>query len=160
MSEFTFELNGEEVTIDADPRKPLVRTLREDFELTGTKRGCDSGVCGACTVLINGEAQKSCLQLTGMIDDSSVQTIEGVANDDGLHPIQESFLDYFSLQCGFCTPGFVLSTLALLNENPEPDKEEIEQALHGNICRCTGYQMIIEGVEESAKRISPSQNND
>lgn len=160
MSELTFELNGEKTQIDVDPSKPLVTTLREELELTGTKRGCDSGVCGACTVMIDGEARKSCLQLTGMINKSSVQTIEDVADGEELHPIQESFLDQFSLQCGFCTPGFVISTLALLDENPEPNREEIEKALHGNICRCTGYQMILEGVEEAAKRLSSPQNDD
>jgi carbon-monoxide dehydrogenase small subunit len=160
MSELSFELNGERQTVNVDPSKPLVKTLREDLELTGTKKGCSSGACGACTVMIDGEARKSCLQLSGMIEQSNVRTIEGVADDDGLHAVQEAFLDQFSLQCGFCTPGFVISTLALLAENPDPDRREIEEALHGNICRCTGYQMIFEGVEQAAKRMSSEDVDD
>jgi aerobic-type carbon monoxide dehydrogenase small subunit (CoxS/CutS family) len=102
--------------------------------------------------MIDGQARKSCLHLTGMVEGSSVRTIEGVADDDSLHPVQEAFLDQFSLQCGFCTPGFVLSTLALLAENPNPDRSDIEEALHGNTCRCTGYGMIFEGVEQAVER--------
>jgi carbon-monoxide dehydrogenase small subunit len=154
MTELTVELNGEPRCLDVDPTKPLVETLRNDLELTGTKHGCSSGVCGACTVMIDGQARKSCLHLTGMVEESSVQTIEGVADDDSLHPVQEAFLDQFSLQCGFCTPGFVLSTLALLAENPNPDRSDIEEALHGNTCRCTGYEMIFEGVERAVERSS------
>lgn len=149
MSETTFTINGEEVTIETDPGRQLIWTLREDLELTGTKKGCSSGVCGACTVLIDGEARKSCLHLTGMVDGAEIQTVEGVSDGEELHPVQQGFLDRFSLQCGFCTPGFVMSTLALLGENPEPAEDDIVDALHGNVCRCTGYQMIFEGIEQA-----------
>lgn len=150
MTELTLTINDETHVIDVDPAKPLVDVLREDLGLTGTKNGCSTGVCGSCTVRVDGEARKSCMQVAGMVEGRDVETIEHVSDGDEIHPVQSAFLEEFSLQCGFCTPGFIMSTIALLEETPDPTDEEITEALHGNICRCTGYQMIFDGVKRAA----------
>jgi aerobic carbon-monoxide dehydrogenase small subunit len=143
--------------IDAARHDSILSTwLREDLSLTGTKIGCEIGVCGSCTVLIDGEAKRSCkLKLKDVLG-TQITTIEGIANADGsLHPLQQAFLDAGAIQCGFCTPGMVLSALALLMKNHKPSRAEIRQALKGNICRCTGYQQIIDAVEAAAKQMYP-----
>jgi carbon-monoxide dehydrogenase small subunit len=133
-----------------EPRKTLADFLREDCVLTGTHLGCEHGVCGACTVLLDGEAVRSCLLFAIQAEGSEVTTIEGLTPRDGLSPIQEAFRDNHGLQCGFCTPGFIVSVHAFLEDNPHPSPEEIREGLSGNLCRCTGYQGIIRAVESLA----------
>src|SRR5256885_7922284 len=140
-----------------EPRKTLADFLRDDLQLTGTHLGCEHGVCGACTVLVNGEAIRSCLMLAVQARGADVLTIEGLERDGTLHPIQHAFRESHSFQCGFCTPGFVMSTVAFLAESPRPSEAEIREALSGNICRCTGYQSIVEGVHLAAEHMAVSQ---
>jgi len=154
MTELTLAVNGEERTVDVDPAASLLEVLRTEFDLTGTKEGCSTGICGACTVRIDGEARKACMHIAGQAQGRSIQTVEALSDGDSMHPVQEAFLEEFSLQCGFCTPGFVMSAVALLEENPDPTDEEIETALHGNTCRCTGYGMILDGVKRAAEEMS------
>ncbi len=135
------------------PRMLLVDFIRDELGLTGTKVGCDTTTCGACTVLLNGRSVKSCTMLAVQADGSEITTIEGLSVDSKLHPIQEAFRDNFALQCGFCTPGMIIQTYFLLKENPNPSEEEIRDGLHGNICRCTGYQNIIKAVVDASKRL-------
>jgi carbon-monoxide dehydrogenase small subunit len=130
----------------AEPRRTLADFLRDDLELTGTHLGCEHGVCGACTVLVNGEAVRSCLMFAVQANGQEVTTIEGLAAGSKLHPVQEAFWECHGMQCGFCTPGFVMSVYAFFQENPDPKEEEIRPALSGNICRCTGYQNIVDAV--------------
>ena len=146
-------VNGKAVSVKIQPYARLLDVLREELLLTGTKEGCGVGECGACTVLVDGESVNSCLVLAASVEGKSILTIEGVAENDELHPIQQAFLDHHALQCGFCTPGLVMSTKALLDHNPNPSREEIQVAISGNICRCTGYQQVIEAVEDVAKRL-------
>ncbi|MBS3907250.1 MAG: (2Fe-2S)-binding protein [Syntrophaceae bacterium] len=149
-----FKLNGEPVQIEAEPNLTLIQVLREKLELTGTKEGCGLGECGACTVLINGKAVNSCIFPVMETDGKNVITIEGLADVDGnLHPIQRSFVENGAVQCGFCTPGMVLSAKALLDETPKPTEEEIRNAIAGNLCRCTGYLQIIQAIKEASKKI-------
>jgi len=143
----TFTVNGKEVTLKVGPQERLVDTLREQLKLTGTKEGCRIGECGACTVILNGKAVSSCLILTGQMGGSEVLTIEGLEVDSKLDPLQQAFIDYHAVQCGFCTPGMLMSAKALLIQNPYPSREEIKTALEGNLCRCTGYEQIIEAIE-------------
>lgn len=143
------ELNGETRTLSAEPGQPLRDALRA-AGLTGTKDGCEVGKCGACTVIVDGLAVKSCLVPAHQAADASVTTIEGLADDGNLHPVQDAFIERFGLQCGFCTPGFVMTTVALLDENPDPSREEIREELKGNLCRCTGYTKIFDAVEYAA----------
>ncbi|MFQ5912878.1 MAG: (2Fe-2S)-binding protein [Nitrospinota bacterium] len=143
----SLRVNGEEHEIAVEPRRLLVEALRDDLSLTGTKRGCESGVCGCCTVLLNGQNIKSCLMLAVQVKDAEVTTIEGLRGEDsGLHPIQKAYVNYGALQCGYCTPGFIMTTKAFLEENPKPTEAEIREALSGNICRCTGYVKIVEAI--------------
>ena len=144
-------INGEEKTASIPPETTLLKLLREEFYLTGAKTGCDVGDCGACTVLVDGEAVNSCLMLAGQVQGRSVETIEGLANLEDFHPLQKNFEDLGSLQCGFCGPGMILSAKQLLEENPEPTKQEIQDAIAGNLCRCTGYTKIVEAVADAAK---------
>lgn len=153
MTDLIFNVNGTEHEVDVDPAKPLADVIRDDLGYTGTKQSCSTGVCGACTVRIDGEARKSCLHMAGQAADHEIETVESLSTDGELHPVQAAFIDEFSFQCGFCTPGFLMSTLSLLEENPDPSEEEIEDAIHGNICRCTGYRAIVDGVEEAARRM-------
>jgi carbon-monoxide dehydrogenase small subunit len=136
-----------------EPRKTLADFLREDLELTGTHLGCEHGVCGACTIMVNGEAVRSCLMFAVQANGQEITTIEGLATGGKLHPVQEAFWECHGMQCGFCTPGFVMSVYAFLNENPDPKEEEIRPALSGNICRCTGYQNIVNAVRLAAEKM-------
>ncbi len=152
MSEtIEFDVNGQHRSAEADVRMTLADFLRERLGLTGTHLGCEHGVCGACTVLVDGVAVRSCLMLAVQARGHQVTTVEGLADGDQLHPVQQAFRESHGFQCGFCTPGFVMMTTALLQENPHPTEEEIRDALSGNICRCTGYQSIVEGVLRAAR---------
>lgn len=142
-------VNGELYDVVVEPRTTLVELLREELELTGTKEGCGSGVCGACTVLLDGKAIKSCLMLAVKANGKSVTTIEGLAKGTNLHPLQDSFVEHGAIQCGFCSPGMILTSKALLDENPNPSEDEVRSYLVGNLCRCTGYVKIIEAVLRS-----------
>ncbi len=152
MSEHAIELkvNGQPVTANVPARRLLADFLRDDLNLTGTKRGCETGICGACTVLVDGKPIKSCLSLAVMAQGKSVRTVEGLASDGKLHRLQESFLRCAGLQCGYCTPGMLMSSCALLESNPKPDEEAVRGALAGNLCRCTGYTQIVESVLDAA----------
>jgi len=146
-------VNGRPVTLEIEPRAILLDVLRDDLGLTGAKRSCDTQVCGACTVLLDGSPVSACCTLAYEAGDREVETIEGLAGPDGLHPIQQAFVDHVAIQCGFCTPGFVLTTKALLAENPRPTRSEIEEFLGGNLCRCTGYWNILDAVADAAGRL-------
>ena len=152
MTSFALTVNGTPHEVDVEPRQLLVYLLRETLGLKGTNVGCDTSSCGACTVLVDGESVKSCTLLTAQADGSEVTTIEGLASaDDELHPVQQAFHEQHALQCGYCTPGFVMATVSLLQENPNPSEREIRQALEGNLCRCTGYHNIVRAVEAAAR---------
>ncbi len=138
---------------DVEARKTLADALREDLGLTGTHLGCEHGVCGACTVLVNGQAVRSCLMLAVQARNAEILTVEGLERDGELHPVQQAFRESHSFQCGFCTPGFVISTVAFLAESASPSEQEIREALSGNICRCTGYQSIVDGVRLAAEKL-------
>jgi aerobic carbon-monoxide dehydrogenase small subunit len=147
-------VNGRLLSLEIEPRAILLDVLRDDLGLTGAKRSCDSQVCGACTVLVDGAPASACCTLAYETDGRSIETIEGLAGPEGLHPIQQAFVDRVAIQCGFCTPGFVLTTKALLAENPRPTRSEIENFLGGNLCRCTGYWNILDAVEDAAQRLA------
>ncbi len=141
------KVNGLAYEIEVEPRRTLLEVIREDLELTGTKEGCGLGECGTCTVLLDGKPIKSCITLAVQANGREVTTIEGLEKSDGnLHPIQQAFIDHGAIQCGFCTPGMVLSAKALLDENPRPTEIEVRQGIAGNLCRCTGYQKIVEAI--------------
>ena len=146
-------VNGEAVEADVEARRTLADVLREDLELTGTHLGCEHGVCGACTVLVDGDAVRSCLVLAVQADGHEVRTVEGLAEGDVLHPVQQAFWESHGFQCGFCTPGFVMATVALLADNPTATEEQIREELSGNVCRCTGYESIVEGVLLAVRRL-------
>jgi aerobic carbon-monoxide dehydrogenase small subunit len=146
-------VNGQPVDAAVEPNRTLLQFLREDLGLTGTKHGCGLGDCGACTVILDGQAVNSCLVLAIHANGREVLTIEGLAENGKLHPIQQAFVDKGSIQCGFCTPGMILSAKALLDTNPNPTEQEIRMAISGNLCRCTGYQKIVEAIGEAAKII-------
>ena len=148
----TFIINGKEVTLKVGPKERLIDTLREQLKLTGTKEGCSVGECGACTVILDGKAVSSCLILTGQIGGREVLTVEGLEVDGNLDSLQKAFIDCHAIQCGFCTPGMLISAKALLIHNPHPSREEIKTALEGNLCRCTGYEQIIEAIESIANK--------
>jgi len=155
MSEHRIEMtvNGEAVNLTVPARRLLADCLREDLHLTGTKRGCETGICGACTVLVDGQPIKSCLNLAVMAKGCTVQTVEGLQQGDTLHALQDSFMRCGGLQCGYCTPGMLMSASALLSRNPSPTAEEVRAALSGNLCRCTGYTQIVESVLDAARRL-------
>lgn len=145
-------INGTPYTRAVEPRLLLSDFLRHELDLTGTHVGCEHGVCGACTVLVDGRAVRSCLLLAVQVDGRAVRTVESLAAEDGaLHPLQEAFREAHALQCGFCTPGFLMSLLPFLDENPDPDEATIREALSGNLCRCTGYQNLVEAVRLAAR---------
>ncbi len=144
-------VNGEAAEASVAPYKTLLEILREDLGLTGTKHGCELGECGACTVLVDGEPQLSCLALALECEGRSVQTIEGLARGPELHPLQAAFTDFGGSQCGYCTPGVIMTAKALLERNPHPTPQEIKEATAGNLCRCTGYNQIVEAIEDAAK---------
>ena len=151
--QITVTVNGEERSIEVESRLLLVHLLREKLNLTGTHVGCDTTSCGACTVLVDGVPVKSCTHFAVQVDGREVKTVEGLANGAELHPIQEGFREEHGLQCGFCTPGMMLVSSVLLEENPDPTEEEIRWALSGNICRCTGYQNIVKSVQWAANKL-------
>jgi aerobic carbon-monoxide dehydrogenase small subunit len=144
-------VNGERYERDVEVRRLLVHLLRDDLDLTGTHVGCDTGNCGACTVIVDGLAVKSCMMLAVQADGADVETVEGLAPDGELHPLQQSFSSFHALQCGYCTPGMLMSAKHLLDNNPEPTDGEIRRAIQGNICRCTGYVNIVEAIAAAAK---------
>jgi carbon-monoxide dehydrogenase small subunit len=144
-------INGEEVEFLCEPRQSLLEVLRETLGLTGAKEGCNNGNCGACNVILDGALVNSCLVLAVEIDGRSVTTIEGIATPAGLHPLQQKFIEYAALQCGFCTPGFIVAAKALLDQNPSPSEGEVRQWLAGNLCRCTGYDRIVRAVLDAAQ---------
>jgi aerobic-type carbon monoxide dehydrogenase small subunit (CoxS/CutS family) len=152
MADITLRVNGATRTGTTEPRKTLADFLRDDLDLTGTHLGCEHGVCGACTVIVDGRAVRSCLMLAVQAVGSEVTTIEGLAPDGGMSTLQEAMWDSHSFQCGFCTPGFVMQAAAFLTAHPDADEQQIREALSGNICRCTGYQSIIDGVLLAAER--------
>jgi len=141
-----FKVNGEHYEVAVKPNRTLLEVLREDLGLTGTKVGCNQGDCGSCTVLLDGKAVCSCLTLAVEAQGKEIITIEGLASNGQLHPIQQAFIDYFAVQCGYCTPGMIISAKALLDENPDPTEDEVRHALQGNLCRCTGYVKIVEAI--------------
>lgn len=158
MPVVNFILNGEKVTCEVDGKEILVDTIRERFGLTGTKKACGTGDCGACTVLVNDVAVRSCIYLTCMADGKDIKTIEGIGKQT-LHPVQQALIDVNAIQCGYCIPGMALVGYALLKANPSPTAEEVRTAISGNLCRCTGYQKIVDAILLAADRIN-SGNND
>jgi len=156
MRRIKLTINGRDFEHEVDSRLLLVHYLREKARLTGTHVGCDTGNCGACTVIFNGKAVKSCMILAVQANGAAITTIEGMAAN-GLHPIQESFMDKFAVQCGYCTPGMIMSAHGLLAENPNPSEKEIREAIEGNLCMCTGYQQIVEAISQAAKKIGRSE---
>ena len=150
--EVSMTVNGTTHTNDVEPRTLLVHYLRENLRLTGTHIGCDTSSCGACTIVVNGEAVKSCTLLAVQCEGAEIKTIEGMASNGKLHPIQESFREKHGLQCGFCTPGMIMSSWQLLERNPNPSEDEIRHALEGNFCRCTGYHNIVNAVQDAANK--------
>lgn len=155
--EIRLRLNDREYSGTVDVRKTLVDFIREDLGLTGTHVGCEHGMCGACTIILNRHAVRSCLIFAVQADGGDVMTVEGLGTPDRLHPIQEAFRDHHGLQCGFCTPGFLMTTLAFLDETPDPDDGQVREALAGNLCRCTGYQGIVEAVRDAAQRMKKAE---
>ena len=150
-------INGETRSGQVEPRKLLVDFLREDLGLTGTHVGCEHGICGACTILVNGEAARSCLMLAVQADGAELRTVEGLAGKDGLHPLQNAFREHHGLQCGFCTPGMLMTAYDLLQVNPTPTEEEIRAGLSAVLCRCTGYHGIVRAIQAAAERISATK---
>lgn len=148
-----FRLNGHPVAVACESPRILLDLLREDLGLTGTKRGCDLGTCGCCTVLLGGRPTLSCLTLARLVEGKEVTTIEGVTPANGLSAVQQAFVEYGATQCGFCTPGFVVTATALLRDHPHPGRAEIERAISGNLCRCTGYRKIVEAIEAAAREV-------
>jgi len=148
-----FVLNGQDMEIDTTPDRRVVDLLREDFGFTGTKESCGAGDCGACTILVDGESRLSCLMLAAQLQDRSIITIEGLARDGKLTALQKAFVEHGAVQCGFCTPGFILASLDLLKRNPNPTRDEIREGLAVNLCRCTGYQKIVDAVEASVRHV-------
>jgi len=146
-----FRLNGKNVIFEGEPTKTLLKVIREDFSLTGTKEGCGKGECGACTVILNGKAVNSCLIPISQVDGKEVFTIEGISRKN-LDSIQKAFIEEGAVQCGFCTPGFIMSVKALLNSKKKPTDEEIKEAIEGNLCRCTGYSNIIKAIKKVVRR--------
>lgn len=146
-------LNGIERVVETATNRTLLEVLRTDFGLTGTKYGCGVGQCGACTVVIDGDAKCACLTLIGQVNGRKVETVEGLAKGDKLHPIQESFVEKHALQCGYCTPGMLMAAKALLDKNPSPSEEQIRVAISGNLCRCTGYVQVIAAIQDAAEKM-------
>ena len=152
-----FIVNGAKVRLRVPANRTLLDILREDLGLTGTKRGCDTGECGACTVLMNGRSVNSCLVLAGEVEGAEIITVEGLGGEEALHPLQEAFLEEDAVQCGFCIPGMLMSAKYLLDRNPDPSEEEIKEAISGNLCRCTGYIPIIRAIKRAALKLKESK---
>ena len=155
MTRHTLQLtvNDDPVALEVPAHRLLADLLRDELGLTGTKRGCETGVCGACTVLVDGRALKSCLSLAVQHEGARITTIEGLASEEGLHPLQESFMQCGGLQCGYCTPGIIMTSCAMLAENPAPTVDEVRHGLSGNLCRCTGYTQIVESILNAAEKL-------
>jgi len=147
-----FTINGKKVSLEVSAGETALYVIRERLSLKGTKEGCGIGECGACTVVVDGKSVNACLMLAAQLHGREVLTVEALAADGGLHPLQQSFADHHAVQCGYCTPGFLMSSYALLSENPNPHRREIVEAVSGNLCRCTGYQQIVDAVEDAAGR--------
>jgi len=154
VTQVSVTVNGEQRSADAEPRTLLVYFLRETLGLTGTNVGCDTSSCGSCTVLVDGESVKSCTMLAVQADGREIRTIEGMASDGQLHPLQEAFHRNHGLQCGYCTPGMIMAAASFLKENPRPSEEDVRLALEGNLCRCTGYQNIVTSILDAAGEMS------
>ena len=153
--EITLQVNGESMKLDVKPAETLLETLRDRLDLTGAKEGCGLGACGSCTVLLNGVPTRSCIVLTAELDGAEVTTIEGLGDETRLDPLQESFMEKGAVQCGFCTPGMILTARSLLNRNAQPTRQEIIRTMSSNLCRCTGYKKIVEAVEAVSSRETP-----
>ena len=149
---FNLRVNGEIFEVETYAHRTLLEVLRNELGFTGTKRGCDQGECGACTVLLDGNPVNACLILVPDAEDKDIQTVEGLAEDDKLHPLQKAFINHGAIQCGFCTPGMILSAKALLDKNPDPSEMEVKEAISGNLCRCTGYAKIVKAIHSVAKK--------
>jgi aerobic carbon-monoxide dehydrogenase small subunit len=154
------KVNGESYEVYIEPWKSLVELLRYELELTGTKAGCLSGDCGTCTVVVDGKAVKSCLILAPQAEGREIQTVEGLAKDGRLHPLQQAFLDHFAFQCGFCTPGMLMTAKALLDENPQPTAQEVKEGIYGTLCRCTGYVKIMEAILAAGAKSNQPEGHD
>ena len=154
MSQITVNINGTDCTADVEPRLLLVHFIRDVANMTGTHIGCDTTSCGACTVVLDGKAMKSCTLLAIQADGKKIMTVEGLVQEGKLHPLQESFHDKHGLQCGFCTPGMMMTSFAYLQKHPKPTEDEIRWAISGNLCRCTGYVNIVEAIQSAAKQMS------
>ena len=150
MVDVTLNVNGRSYKVRVEPRRTLADTLRDDCGLTGTHLGCEHGVCGACTILMDGQPVRSCLMFAVQCDGTELRTVEGLADGDRLHPIQQAFWENHGLQCGFCTPGFLMLAVGYLEQNPDPDDYELRSVLSSNLCRCTGYQNIVKAVRQAA----------
>jgi len=148
-----FTINGKKVSLEVEADETALKLIRDRLLLKGTKEGCGIGECGACTIVVDGKSANACLMLAAQIHGREILTVEGLEADGDLDPLQKSFADHHAVQCGFCTPGFLMSSYALLKENPHPDRREIVDAISGNLCRCTGYQQIVDAVEDGAKRL-------
>ena len=158
MTQISLTVDGTQVTDDVEPRMLLVQYLREKLGKTGTVIGCDTSNCGACTVHVNGESAKSCTMLAVQADGREIKTIEGMADGATLHPLQQAFWDQHGLQCGFCTPGMIMQSAWLLNENPDPTEREIREGISGNLCRCTGYVNIVKAIQQAAGELSAAES--
>lgn len=156
----TLRVNGEEYDLLIYPHRTLAEVLREELHLTGTKQSCNEGACGTCTVLLDGLPVRSCLLLAAETEGREITTIEGLARDGALHPIQQAFVEHYAIQCGFCSPGMILTAKALLDKNPRPTEEEIRDAISGNICRCTGYAKIVEAIQAAAQAMQAMKKDD
>jgi len=151
MAAIRLAINGKSYSVDTDPQTSLLTVLREDLDLTGSKYGCGEGMCGACTVLIDGKSQRSCVTRVGSVAGKQITTIEGLANGDRLHPVQQAFLDAGAMQCAYCTSGMIMSAVALLKKNPSPSESEIIDFMDGNVCRCGTYSRIVTAIQKAAK---------
>jgi carbon-monoxide dehydrogenase small subunit len=160
MGEISLQVNGRPHTLQVESRRTLAEVLREDLGLTGTHLGCEHGVCGACTVALDGQAARSCLMLAVQADGCVVETVEGLATDEALHPIQQAMWDNHGFQCAFCAPGFLMTVKCLLDDNPSPTREQIREELSGNLCRCTGYHSILAGVEAAVSAMAGNDGAD
>lgn len=150
----SFTVNGEKVQMEVEANKTLLRMLREDLNLTGAKEGCGAGECGSCTVIVDGKAVNSCMMLAVEADGKDIITVEGLAKNGALDPLQQSFINNAAFQCGYCTPGMLMSAKALLMRNPNPSEDDIKEAIGGNLCRCTGYKAIVDAIKEAAGQIN------
>ncbi|MDD2482139.1 MAG: (2Fe-2S)-binding protein [Lutispora sp.] len=152
--EISFTINGEKVHLEVEPNKTLLKMIREDLNLTGAKEGCGAGECGSCTIIIDGKAVNSCMMLAVEADGKDIMTVEGLAKSGVLDPLQDTFIKNAALQCGYCTPGMLMSAKALLMRNPNPSEDDIKEAIGGNLCRCTGYKVILDAIKEAAGQIN------